>query len=980
MKQVLSITRKELDGYFGSPMALIFVGIFLLAVHFSFFWVSGFFGRGLADIRPLFQWMPVLLILLISTLTMRQWSEEQSTGTLEMLLTMPVRLSQLVIGKFLAVLALVCVALLLTLSLPITVLLLGPLDPGPAIGGYLAAVLMASSYIAIGLFVSSRTDNQIVSLLLTAILCGLFYLVGSPTITAFTNAGLSDFLRALGTGSRFESIERGVIDLRDLIYYGTLTLIFLALNILSLDSKRWSTGLKLKDYRFNRRLGTALLIINLIVFNLWMARVSTARADLTQNGQYTLSPVTRDLMANLQEPLLIRGYFSQDTHPLLAPLIPTIRDMLEEYKIAAGDKLQLEFVDPIKTPSLEQEANQIYGIRPTPLQVNDRGKTSVVNAYFDILIRYGDQNTTLNLLNMIDVRSNGNAPDIRLRNLEYDLTSNIKKAVFGFQSIDAVLASLKQPAQLTLYFTPKTLPDSLKDAPNIINKVAQDIAQKSNGKFTFKGVDVSDPKNGVSEQTLFSKYQIEPISAGLLSPDKFYLHMVLEADGKSEVLYPSGDVSEAQIRTSIESALKRSSSGFLHAVGLWTSAGRNIDPMSQQSWQQYSTLEQALRQNYNVSTVDLSSGHVADDLDALILIGPQGMTDVERYAVDQFLMRGGSVFVAAGNYQMSVDPTGNLALQPVDNGLQDMLSSYGITVEKKLVMDTQNVPFPIQVQRNLGGATVTEIQAINYPPFVDVRASGMDSSNPATARLSAVTLQWVSPITIDQNKTKGLKVTPLLKSTAKAWTTTNTNTQPNTDLYPDTGFPVEGSPGVQTLAVAVEGSFASYFAGKPSPFAATPTASASSAPTAQPSATPTATATPKAGERAGFIAKSPDTARLIVVGSSEFLNDTLFNLGQRLGVDTATNNIQLVQNSAEWFTEDVALSSIRAKSEAARVLIPLSDAEKSRWEIGNYVFALLTLIGLGAIWQIRRSSEKPMELAAPSQEIRPMQPARQGGA
>src|ERR1700760_879979 len=139
MKQVLSITRKELDSYFGSPMALIFVDIFLLTVHFSFFWVSGFFGRGIADVRPLFQWMPILLIFLISTLTMRQWSEEQQTGTLEMLLTMPIRITQMVVGKFIAVLILVIVALILTLSLPITVAALGPLDIGPVIGGYLAA-------------------------------------------------------------------------------------------------------------------------------------------------------------------------------------------------------------------------------------------------------------------------------------------------------------------------------------------------------------------------------------------------------------------------------------------------------------------------------------------------------------------------------------------------------------------------------------------------------------------------------------------------------------------------------------------------------------------------------------------------------------------------------------------------------------------------------------------------------------------------
>ncbi len=121
MKQILAITRKELNSYFGSPMALIFLGAFLAVTLFAFFWVETFFARGIADVRPLFRWMPLLLIFLVAALTMRQWSEEQRSGTLEMLLTLPVRPAQLVIGKFLAVMTMVLVALMLTLPLPITV-------------------------------------------------------------------------------------------------------------------------------------------------------------------------------------------------------------------------------------------------------------------------------------------------------------------------------------------------------------------------------------------------------------------------------------------------------------------------------------------------------------------------------------------------------------------------------------------------------------------------------------------------------------------------------------------------------------------------------------------------------------------------------------------------------------------------------------------------------------------------------------------
>lgn len=185
MNQILAITRKELRGYFGSPMAVIFIGAFLAATLFTFFWVAAFFARGIADVRPLFQWTPVLLIFLVAALTMRQWSEEQRVGTLEILLTLPVSTVQLVLGKFLAVVALVALALALTLFLPVTVALLGNLDWGPVFGGYLASILLAAAYAAIGLAISSRTDNQIVALISTVLFCGMFYLVGSAGVTDF---------------------------------------------------------------------------------------------------------------------------------------------------------------------------------------------------------------------------------------------------------------------------------------------------------------------------------------------------------------------------------------------------------------------------------------------------------------------------------------------------------------------------------------------------------------------------------------------------------------------------------------------------------------------------------------------------------------------------------------------------------------------------------------------------------------------------
>ena len=328
MKQILTITRKELHGYFGSPMAMIFIGAFLVATLFSFFWVDTFFARGIADVRPLFRWMPVLMIFIAAALTMRQWSEEQRSGTLEILLTLPVSTTQLVTGKFLAVVALIGIALALTFCLPLTVAILGNLDWGPVFGGYLAAILLAGAYAAIGLFVSSRTDNQIVALLSTVLVCGAFYLVGSTGVTNFVGNEMGEILRAIGAGSRFESIQRGVIDLRDLLYYVTLAGIFLMLNVISLKAKGWSAGEQTLPKRRGLALTSALVILNLLAANVWVYPLRNLRVDLTQYREYSLSQGTRNILDGLQEQLMIRGYLSERTHPLLAPPVPKVPDML----------------------------------------------------------------------------------------------------------------------------------------------------------------------------------------------------------------------------------------------------------------------------------------------------------------------------------------------------------------------------------------------------------------------------------------------------------------------------------------------------------------------------------------------------------------------------------------------------------------------------------------------------------------------------
>lgn len=972
MKQILSIAKKELKTYFGSPMAAIFIGAFLLTALFSFFWLETFFARNIVDIRPLFRWMPLLMIFLVAALTMRQWSEEQKMGTLEILLTLPVRLSHLVLGKFLAVLILVGLSLALTFGLPLTVSLMGDIDWGPVFGGYLGALLMASAYIAIGLFVSSRTDNQIVALILTVLLSGFFYLVGSSGITSFMGNAAGEFSRYFGTGSRFLSIERGVIDLRDIAYYISLSGLFLTLNGMCLDRKRWSTGRSTARYRRTAITATLLTAANILAFNIWLNSTNTLRVDLTENREYSISQPTRDLIENLQEPLILRGYFSEKTHPLLAPLVPRIRDLMEEYEVASDGKVTVSFVDPKYNEEAEAEANQQYGIKPVPFQVAGRYEAAVVNSYFNILIKYGDQYATLGYNDLIEIQNRQDGQlEVKLRNLEYDLTKSIKKTVYGFQNLATVFEKINRNLELSAVITPATLPEQLAEMPNHIKEVAESLQKESNGKLSFSIINPDASSANINRETVNEAFNIQPLAVSLFSDKTFYLHLFLTVGDTTEQIYLAGDMGPAEIRQEIEATLKRTGSGFLKTIGIWTPRPTppQIPMMQQMPPRQYQIFQRMLQENYNLEEIDLSSGWVAGDVDVLLLIAPQQMTDIERFAVDQHLMRGGSVVAVAGNYVLDLNPTSqSLNVKKIEDGITDMLAHYGIAVEKALVMDMQNEPFPIPVSRDLGGITIQEVQQLDYPFFVDVRESGMDRQSPAVANLPAVTMNWVSPLTIDEEKNKGRELITLVRSSSKSWLQENTDIQPDFISYPKYGFPIGKDFSSYPLAVSIQGNFASFFADKEDPRISENHPDEKEL--TEEEIIKEEKIIPKNKDEEGgkstplspIIKKSPDSSRLVVLGSSEFISDTVISISQSMGQDRFLNSLEFLQNVIDWSVEDEGLLSIRSRGSHARLLYPMSRQEQSFWEWLNYGIAIVALVLVSLYGARRRHREQPLEL------------------
>jgi len=237
IKIIYSLFKKELMSYFNSPIAYIFIGVFLVVGNWLFF--KWFFLIGQASMRNYFSLLPWIFLFLAPALTMRLWAEEKRSGTIEFLLTLPVTDWQVVLSKFLGALSFLFIALLMTFTLPISVLSLGNADFGPIFGSYLGALFLGGSYLALGLFISSVTKNQIIAFILGVMACFAFFMIGADFVLAGAPASVAPIMKFLGLGSHFNSIAKGVIDSKDVVYYISFIFIFLWLNARVIESRSW---------------------------------------------------------------------------------------------------------------------------------------------------------------------------------------------------------------------------------------------------------------------------------------------------------------------------------------------------------------------------------------------------------------------------------------------------------------------------------------------------------------------------------------------------------------------------------------------------------------------------------------------------------------------------------------------------------------------------------------------------------------------
>ena len=417
-----SIFIRELFSYFNSPIAYIFIIVFVVLINAMF--MTQFFLVGTADMRYFFHLLPILLCVFIPAVTMRQWAEEKRGNTFELLLTFPMTTTRLVLGKFTAGLIFYLLALAGTLLVPVMLFMVGKPDIGPIIGGYLGAFFVGAFFLSVGIFVSGLCKDQIVSFIIAMIACFFFYLSGLDFMAGLIDGwlpGVGSFLKVnFGMTRHFEGFQRGVIDNRDILYFAVMTTVFLALNVFSIEDRLRP---KAKIF-FSTAVGISLAI-SMVVNSLFMD-IPLGRYDLTENKLYTVTESTKKILSGLKAPALVKVYISRSENmpTALKTLEQDITDRLEELQVFSGGNLRYKVfhMETVRQPeegevsgdSLEDKLQQ-KGIAPFQVRSIEQDELGIKLIYSAIAIAYKEKEEAI-------------IPRIvpeNMANLEYEVVSRV---------------------------------------------------------------------------------------------------------------------------------------------------------------------------------------------------------------------------------------------------------------------------------------------------------------------------------------------------------------------------------------------------------------------------------------------------------------------------------------------------------------------------------------------------------------------------
>ena len=403
---------------------------------------------------------------------------------------------------------------------------------------------------------------------------------------------------------------------------------------------------------------------------------------------------------------------------------------------------------------------------------------------------------------------------MRLQNPEYDITRAIKKVLYGFQGGGSLFDSVSKPVTFTGYVSAdERLPEPLRALRAELAAVLDEMIAESDGKLSAEILD-PDAEGGEFVRRLAAQYGIQPMKASLFDIDTFYFYLTL-ADDDTMVQMPLPETLAGDgLRRSIEDGLKRFATGLMKTVAL--SAPQGMSPYMHQMQQQqpppgneFQTLRDFMGADFDLETADLDDGQAPAAADVLMVVDPADLDAKAVFAIDQFLMRGGTVVVAAGSYRATLAPQ-SLYASPVQSGLREWLAHHGVTVDESFVMDPRNAAFPVPVVRQVGAFRFQDLQMRDYPYFIDVRGDGLNRELAFTAELPQLTVAWASPIDLDDQLNSERAVTTLFSSSPASWRSSSTDIMPNLGAEGDVAYTPEGEVGRNKLAVMVEGRFDSF--------------------------------------------------------------------------------------------------------------------------------------------------------------------------
>jgi ABC-2 type transport system permease protein len=716
-----------------------------------------------------------------------------------------------------------------------------------------------------------------------------------------------EWLRALGSGSRFESITRGVLDLRDIFYYLTIVVLFLLLTRIKLESLRWPNHFSKKARNKWLQL-TAVVVISLLITNIGLSFVTQARIDLTQGNIYSLSNATKQYLGKLEKPLLIRGYFSSSTHPLLAPLIPRLRDLLNEYAVLGSGNVKVEFIDPLDESKFEEEAGMKYGVRPVSFHSESKYQASVINTYFNVLIAYEDQYEVLNYKDLVELKASANKHEVDLNNPEYQITRAIRSIASKVNRQVSSFKELTDPLALTGYVSSRDLlPKNKQKITELLNELSEKFRQQSDDNFDV--LFINPDEDQLTQEYLRNELRVRPISDSELSTQPYWFYFTL-TDGKKTVPVSfSREADKTLLSQSIFAAYKRllpdsvKTVAFMRPLATPGPAGVIESPGIPKH---FSILRKSLEQSVQVVDVDLRDGVVPKKVDFLMVFAPRYLNPVQISAIQNYLTSGGTVLIASSPIDVNVSHF--TEVYSVQSGLENWLEDLGISIKNTLVLDNQHGKYSLPVIRQAGNLRVRETNLVNYPYVIDVRGDGLNTDIGITSKLGQLFVPWSSPIMVNPDKNKDRTVTPLLFSSKESWTSDNKDIIPNFELHPEIGFaqPDEKDT-AYLLGTMIEGSF---------------------------------------GEEITNI----DSSRLIVIGSSLLFTDNFSDQMSQILRNEYRRPIQLMQNLVSWSLEDQELLNVlRKHTQFTRTLTTLDEKEKSFWEYLNYTLGAVGLLLIGVI-------------------------------